>query len=403
MFSNDPVSCGYRPWRPWRPWSIPSFLVAAVVLAWLLRYGGLLSSLAEWFLEPDGDTALELPNDLVLARLPWSYTWSPDFASDGVQLLLMEESELGGRALGIERWSRPWKEGKREPIPAAWRAATPANWQNDTGMVGHFGFNSPITRDGRLLATYHPSEGSGQTRIIALPGGKELARVDAIPSGPNGKDLAWHPTENVLVIGSYGSVTLASAPDWKPRKLATAARDRLEWERRVQAGDEESGYHPSENVTQLVFSDDGAFLIAAMDRGMRVYDWPAVRQAIDRLPAPRYAVDGVLVHRPIASFKMTYAVAHDPRRQLVLWAENDGKLKFLRLTTGQQGTLLALTNRYSFVQLYLCAAGDALVAQVHRLGKSGNGPGALVVLDYPKLLQRGGVEPLPEADARAKN
>jgi hypothetical protein len=388
MFGNEPWHTEFGPARRWHWFGLPTFLVVGIALVWLLQYGGLVSSLAEWFLTPEGDTTLKLPDDLVLARLPWSYTWNADLGSDDVLLSLFDQADPT-RPFVLERWSRPWKEGKREPIPAVWRVATQPEWQNDTALVCHFGLNGPLTRDRSLMAAmYHPSERAPQTRIIALSSGREIARVDAIPAGANGKCITWHPTDKILAIGSYGSVTLVAAPDWKARKLAAAARDRIEWERRVQEGTEESGYYPNENVSQLLFSDDGTLLITAMDRGVRIYDWQEVCNAKDRLPAPRHAVDGVLVRRPIASFKMTFAVAYDARRRHVLWSENDGKLKSLDLNTGEQTTLLTLSNRYCVTRLHLCAAGDALICEIVRMGKSNNGPCALVVLDYPKLLPR---------------
>jgi hypothetical protein len=403
MFGNNPWHTDTGPARRRIWFGVPSVLVAAIALAWLLQHGGLLFTLAEWFLTPEGDATLELPDELVLARLPGSYTWNADPATDGVLLAVADNGDPTRGALVIERWSRPWKEGKREPIPAAWRVATLPDWRNDTAMVCHFGLNSPVTRDRSLLAAmYHPSERAPQTRILALPAGQEIARLDEIPAGANGKCIAWHPTENVLAIGSYGSITLVAAPDWKARTLATATRDRLEWEMRVQAGNEESGYYPNENVSQILFSDDGALLVAAMDRGVRVYNWQEVRNATGRLPAPHQAVDGVLVKQPIASFKMTFSVAYDARRRFVLWSENDGKLKFLNLTTGEQGTLLALSNRYCLTRLHLCAAGDAQVSEIVRIGKSNNGPFVLAVLNYPKLLQRGHAESWKKGNRRRK-
>jgi hypothetical protein len=404
MFSNDTWHNDFGSPRRWRWFGAPSLLLVAVVLVFLLQNGRLLTTFGEWFLTPDGDTTLELPDDVVLARLPWTYMWKADPASDGVLLALPNNGNPAWQVDAIERWPRPWREGKREPIPAAWRIATQPDWQNDAAMICYFGLNSPVTRDRSLLAaTYHPAQRVAQTRIITLPAGAVVAHVEAIPSGVNGKCRVWHPIENVLVIGNYGKVTLAAGPDWKARTLATAGRDFIQWEMRVQSGDEESGYYPNENVSQLLFSDDGTLLIAAMDRGMRVYDWEEVRAAVNQLPAPRHSVEGVLVHQPLASFKMTFAVAYDARRRLVLWSENDGRLKSLNLTTGEQTNLLALTNRYCLSRLHLCTTGDALVAEIARISTSQNGQCALAVLDYPKLLQRAGIEPAPAADAPVKD
>jgi hypothetical protein len=390
MFQSDQWQYGDGRWRSWR---VPTLLVVAIAAGWLLINGPLAFELGRYFFDDDGDSTLDLPEELMLARLPVSYCWSLDSASDGVLIALPNEGNPAWQIDAIEHWTRPWKECKREPIPESWRAATQPDWQNDTALLCHFGLNSPVTRDRRLLAaTYHPSERVACTRILELPGGREVARIDAIPSGANGKCSAWHPSENVLVIGSNGKVTLAAGPDWKPRALATAGRDKHEWERRVRTGEEESGYHTNENVNQLLFSEDGSLLITAMDRGVRVYDWKEVRAAATQLPAPRHAVDGVLVPRPLVSFKMTFSVAYDARRQLVLWSENDGKLKYLDLRTEQHDTLLALSNRYCLSRIHLCETGDALVSEIVRLGKSQNSLSVFAVLDYPKLLKRAGIE-----------
>jgi hypothetical protein len=382
------------PWQPvfgpsqrWRLTTLPSCVVAAIVLVWFFRYGGLLSDLAWWFLTPEGDTTLELPEELVLARLPWSFAWNPDVVSDGVLVAVPENDDPTGSRWAVERWNRPWQAGTREPLPPEWHVGVPPDWRDQHSILWHFGLNSPVTHDRRLLAVVdHPAGKAPQTRVLALPGGQELARLEAIPAGVNGKCMAWHPSENVLAIGANGAVTLAAAPDWQPRRLATAGRDFAEWEARVRRGEDENGYHPSENVSQLLFSDDGALLLAAMDRGVRVYDWQEIRRAADRLPTPRHSAEGVLVQQPLASFKMTFSVAHDARRHLVLWSENDGKLKCLNLETGAQTALLALSNRYCFTRLHLCRAADALIAEIVRIGKANNGPFALVVMDYPKLL-----------------
>jgi len=150
---------------------------------------------------------------LGLGRLPWTYTWNADAEGDGVLLALPKDGDPEWQIGGIEHWTRPWKEGKRAPIPDAWRGATQPDWRNQPAMVSYFGLNSSVTRDRSLMAAmYHPPERQGQTRIIALPGGEELARLEAIPAGGSAKCIAWHPTENVLLIGGHGTLTLLDYP-----------------------------------------------------------------------------------------------------------------------------------------------------------------------------------------------
>jgi hypothetical protein len=401
MFQNDPWQSGFGRRRLW---GMPVLLIVAIAAGWFLINGPLALELGRFFLDDDGNTTLDLPDELVLARLPVSYSWGPDPTSDGVLIALPNEGNPAWQIDVLEHWTRPWRESKREPIPDAWRAATQPDWQNDTALVCHFGLSSPVSRDRRFLAaTHHPAERVAYTSILALPGGQEVARLEAVSSGANGKCIAWHPTDNVLIIGGNDKITLAAGSDWKPRTLATAARDKQEWEKRVRTGHEESGYHTNENVSQLIFSEDGALLIVAMDRGVRVYDWKEVRAADTQLPAPRHAVEGVLIPRPLVSFKMTFSVAYDARRRLVLWSENDGKLKYLDLGTGKQATLLALSNRYCLSRLHLCVAGDALICEIVRLGKSQNGLSTLAVLDYPQLLERAGIARDGAAPGPVKN
>ena len=96
-------------------------------------------------------------------------------AADGVLIAFPETGAHVGREFVVERWSRPWKEGRREPIPAAWRVATQPDWQNDTSLVCHFGLNSPVTRDRSLLAAMvHPTQRAPQSRILTLPAGQEV-------------------------------------------------------------------------------------------------------------------------------------------------------------------------------------------------------------------------------------
>ena len=99
--------------------------------------------------------------------------------------------------------------------------------------------------------------------------------------------------------------------------------------------------------------------------------------------------------RAYSGVQQAFAVAYDARRRQVLWSENDGKLKFLNLATSEKGTLLALSNRYCLTRLHLCTTGDALVCDIARIGLSNSGEFVLAVLDYPRLLQRGGVEAVP--------
>src|SRR5262245_13075093 len=205
MFSNDPWQSEFDTTPRWRSLRLPAVILLGIAVLWMLQNGGLVWSLGRWFLEPEGDTTLELPEELILARLPATLTWNPDPANDGVWLGLPNEGSPSWELDFVERWTRPWKEGKREPFPAAWRV--------NGAIAAHFPLTGTVTRDQKLMAvTDVGAEQPPQTRIIAEPDGREIARIPTIPAGYNGKGIAWHPTENVVVIGGYGSVTLAAGP-----------------------------------------------------------------------------------------------------------------------------------------------------------------------------------------------
>ena len=141
---------GYNPWLSADRWSCrrlfgrPLLLVAVLAMGCLLVNGPLAYELVRFFFDDDGDATLELPEELVLARLPWSFGWCADPAADGVLVALANDGNPAWQVDAIEHWTRPWKQGKREPIPAAWRLATQPDWQNDTAMVCHFGLSSPV-------------------------------------------------------------------------------------------------------------------------------------------------------------------------------------------------------------------------------------------------------------------
>src|SRR5262249_10061156 len=185
----------FGPSGPWRIATVPSILIGLVVLFWLYQYGGLLFGLGKWYLTPEGDTTLELPEELVLARLPFPAGWKPTADNDGLLLAQYDPTDPSGRACVLERWTRPWKEGKREPIPQTSYAWGPRGWRDQPALVWYLGLNGLVTRDGSLLATMdHTPQGPPETLVVALPTGKEIARVAGVSGAVASKDMAWHPT-----------------------------------------------------------------------------------------------------------------------------------------------------------------------------------------------------------------
>jgi hypothetical protein len=319
----------------------------------------------------DDPGPLELPAELVVGEAPAPMDWYPDEKHGGLVLVTNATGDPWNPVARVERMAPPWKVHK------------PAE-QESTDMAGY------SSRDGRFIAqVLQGNDYRAALTIREAATDKVVAGVHPFPAMLHRKFVVWHPTMNALAAAGGDRIMVLREPDWRSKTLMTAARDLEEWKSQVALGQEESGYHPNELTSQLIFSADGRLMICAMDRGVRVYSWEKVLKAEGQLPQPEFALDGEIVDlNRFAHFRMTYAVAHDEARQWVLWTGIEGTLCYLDTTTNRQGTLLALPKGYSISRMEFIESGNLLACEILKMGLQGSQGEGLYLLDYGKLRAR---------------
>ena len=322
---------------------------------------------------PEDRTPLELPAELVVARIPLAVDWFPD--EDRRSLHLASGADAMGYPdpRAMQRLDPPWKNPRPVPFPA------------DYDRMG----GGPVWNAQFLARGGRTGDHKTTVDIISRKTGKIVAHVEPYATAPNRQNAAWHPAMNVLIWGGQGYVMLLGEPDWQPKTLMTAERNFAEWSRLAQEGKEESGYHPTEGLTQPRFNHDGSLLLCAMDRGLRVYSWQEVLTARSQLPAPKFAFDGEMVAvLPFATFKNTYAIEYDPVRARILWAGIDGKILTFDLNTKTRGMLLDLPRPFLVRRMEFLDDRKVLCCEISRIGSTTWTNEGLFLLDYGKLSEQ---------------
>ena len=111
-----------------------------------------------------------------------------------------------------------------------------------------------------------------------------------------------------------------------------------------------------EFVNQLMFDSSGERLFAATFAGVRVYAWRDVLEASGEMPTPSLAVDldpWMKGTDPRNSF--VTCLAHDPERDWLLFAGQEGRIRYLDLADGREGILLEPHDRPAIGHLALSA------------------------------------------------
>jgi hypothetical protein len=343
-------------------------LVFGFLIAWAF-FPGVRNMLN---VEPFPDAGpLELPEEIVLGEAPATITWCVDSANGGVLLAINSTGDPWNPVPVTQRIDPPWKECK----PTSKDAQDP--------LEG----TSP---DGRLVArSVQGKNFSGKLRIVEKDSGKVLALIEPFSIVPSPKFVAWHPKSTFFVTAGGDQITVVGAPEWRPKILKTASRDFEAWQRNVQNGNEESGYHYNEMTSHILFNADGSQLICAMDQGIRIYSWDKVLKAEGELPPPEFAADGALVRlNSFVAFRMTYTAAFDKARNWVLWTGLEGKLEYVKTTTNERGTLLELPLGYEITRMEFLDAGKVLACEIHKLNSQSSDGQGLFFLDYAKLVER---------------
>ncbi|MEH1945127.1 MAG: hypothetical protein V7L01_33600 [Nostoc sp.] len=186
---------------------------------------------------------------------------------------------------------------------------------------------------------------------------KNSQQIAVIKIG-HGSKIAIHPDGRYLLADGEGKSKLAII-DLNTQKvvkvLSTAALDRTAWMASAQRGEGETSFSPNEMIFKMDFSPDGQWLICAMDRGVRVFEWNEVLSSKSELPLPIVASSSEIIAVGDGASRMatTYDIAFDWQRNVILSCGLEGKIKSLDLATGESKVLLELPGRPAMIQLDL--------------------------------------------------
>ncbi|MEH2197521.1 WD40 repeat domain-containing protein [Nostoc sp.] len=186
---------------------------------------------------------------------------------------------------------------------------------------------------------------------------KNLQQIALIKIG-HGSKIAIHPDGRYLLADGEGKSKLAII-DLNTQKvikvLSTAALDMTAWMASVKRGEGVTNFSPNEMIFKMDFSRDGRWLLCAMDKGVRVFEWNEVFSSKSKLPLPIASSSSETIAVGDRSSRMatTYDIAFDWQRNILLSCGLEGKVKSLDLATGESKVLLELPGRPAIIQLDL--------------------------------------------------
>ena len=200
---------------------------------------------------------------------------------------------------------------------------------------------------------------------IAITSLVDLERVAFIDLEA-GNHFAIHPDGRFLVadVSNFAIAIVDLQAACVVRRLSTARNDMNRWRNTVMRGEGPTGFWPNEMVRDLMFSPDGESLLCAMQEGARVYSWKNVLSAVDELPQPLASAASEIVVSEHSRSQQLYRLAFDAHRRTLLFCGLEGKVKFLRMDSGESGTLLEVPGRppIVFVELSSDSATMCTVA-----------------------------------------
>jgi hypothetical protein len=162
------------------------------------------------------------------------------------------------------------------------------------------------------------------------------------------------------------------------------------------AGWREEKAFSGEFVNQLMFDPSGERLFAATYGGARVYLWREILQAKGEMPMPTLAVRlepwlKETPNGPEPRNSFVAALAYDPDRDRLLFAGQEGRVRYLDLADGRTGILVEPPGRPAIGQLALSRDRTALgITCEPDINEEGRMRRSAVVQfwDYPALCAR---------------
>ncbi|MEH2073282.1 MAG: hypothetical protein V7K57_02630 [Nostoc sp.] len=186
---------------------------------------------------------------------------------------------------------------------------------------------------------------------------KNLQQIAVIKVG-HGSKIVIHPDGRYLLADEQGNSKLAII-DLNTQKvvkvLSTAALDMTAWMASVKRGEGVTDFSPNEMIFKMDFSRDGRWLLCAMDKGVRVFEWNEVCSSKSKLPLPIASSSSEIITVGDRGSRMatTYDIAFDWQRNILLSCGLEGKVKSLDLATGESKVLLELPGKPAIIQLDL--------------------------------------------------
>ena len=220
----------------------------------------------------------------------------------------------------------------------------------------------------------------GLLGIVHLPSGTALKSVwIPEPSGPM-RDLMEHAE-----VSGIGQKFLSAMEAHIPK-------DQLEETRARMA----RHFLPKQSLASLSFGSSGNYLFCGTTAGLCVLEWEKILAANDLSPvnplifvkSEQWPPDSVLT-----GSQRVMAVAVDSPGRRILFADQEGKIRFANTTDNRIGDLLVSPVRGSFYHLELTQDRSALVGTLWIPHKKGNKqePSRFQIWNYPALCQAAGL------------
>lgn len=156
-------------------------------------------------------------------------------------------------------------------------------------------------------------------------------------------------------------------------------------------------YRSGEFLGPLQFTPDGKWLICGTNQGLRVFCWPNLQTTTEASPTPDFSIQaGQLPPQPDEPVQFAgrwvYGLDYDPAQQRVLFGGLEGKIRYLDLTSGKGGELLAGPERTVILKLSLTPDRTAIVVTRHPMTvRNDPEPERFQIWNYQALCAAAGI------------
>lgn len=220
----------------------------------------------------------------------------------------------------------------------------------------------------------------GLLGVVHLPSGTALKSVwIPEPSGPT-RDLMEHAEASGIGQKFLSAMEAHIPKDQLDETRARMARHCL----------------PKQSLVSLSFGSSGNYLFCGTTAGLCVLEWEKILTAADQSPVTPLAFiksEDTLPDDALKGSQRVMAVTVDSPARRILFADQEGKVRFANTMDNRIGDLLASPVRGSFYHLELSPDRSALVGTLWIPHKKGNKqePSRFQIWNYPMLCQAAGL------------